>query len=318
MINFSYPQPRQLSQADASMMIDYFVEHIELSSEPAFIITTSRSGEERAVATSVGQFLVDLQPMYDFAISTDGHAVSEKLRVFREACQDVGIEFSPLVGITCLDESESRYLSEVETFNWLVDRIRERACGKRYLRERYDCRYRTEKNQVAVFNYAKAVLEKRSRTVIVRIDFSYLGGALVDVQVKQLFEDLRRFMLQRRGSSIFKHEVGHTYLVGQDADKGYLIRTTFFFDGTYVKSDWNKARSIGEFWSGVTQGRGGYFSSNHDMSRYWGELGVGVFDHPDERAIVNIAHAIRRLSGFAKPLRIKPVGARCFHLGAVR
>ena len=300
------------------MLIDYFVEHIEFSSDPAFIVTTSRSGEECAVATSIGQFLVDLQPMYDFAISTDSYAVSEKLRVFREACQDVGIEFSPLVGMACLDENESRYLSEAETFNWLVDRIREKACGKRYLRERYERRYRTGECQVAAFGYARAVLQKHPRTVIVRMDLSYLGGALADVRVEQLFEDLRCFMQQRRSSSIFKREVGHIYLVGQDADKGFFIRATFFFDGAYVKSDWNKARGIGEFWRRVTQGRGGYFSSNHDMSRYRDELGVGALDHSDERIIANITHAIRRLAGFAEPLRIKPVGARCFHLGAIR
>lgn len=45
------------------------------------------------------------------------------------ACQSVGIEFSPLVGLTCLDENEFRYLSPEETLAMLVRRIHDVALG---------------------------------------------------------------------------------------------------------------------------------------------------------------------------------------------
>ncbi len=107
-------------------MINQFVERIACSREPAFIVTIDCQRDEHATATPIGRFVPDLKRMYDAVVSMEDDLLSKRQRIFLDACQDVGIEFSPLVGITCLDESESRYLSTAETTNWLVERIRSR------------------------------------------------------------------------------------------------------------------------------------------------------------------------------------------------
>lgn len=62
--------------------------------------------------------------MHDFIMELEGEVAGEALRAFQNACRCVGLEFSPLVGMVCLSEDESRYLCSEESLNWFVECVR--------------------------------------------------------------------------------------------------------------------------------------------------------------------------------------------------
>lgn len=126
MSNRSFPCPHQLSRAASISRLNKFVDCIERSSNPAFIITIGSPGDEQATATPIGPLALNLDRMCSFVISVEDALLSETQWLFREACQSAGIEFSPLVGMTCLDESKRRYLSSEEAMSLLATRIRSR------------------------------------------------------------------------------------------------------------------------------------------------------------------------------------------------
>ncbi|WP_435608861.1 hypothetical protein [Pseudomonas knackmussii] len=124
-------------------------------------------------------------------------------------------------------------------------------------------------------------------------------------------------MTERKRSSVFKHEVGCICSVEQD-ESGFHVRTTFFFDAAYVRSDWNKARNVGEFWRRVSEGRGGYFAWNHDKTLRSNELGIGLLDRSDEATKEDIARAMRCVARTMQPLRMKPAGVKRIRIGSLR
>lgn len=306
-----------LSQPAVTIEIERLVHAIEYSHDPAFRITIDPSGKEITACTRLTHHTWKIKQMYDFIVAADGYEMSEYLRAFQEGCQDVGIEFSPLVGITCLDESESRYLSPEETLSLLVERIREHTRCEWYQRKQHDRSYQAKRNERAAESYLNKMLERHARLMIVRVDLSYLREAFAALRVEQVFQDFDRLMVERKRSSVFKHEVGHICSVEQD-ESGFHIRTTFFFDATYVRSDWNKARSIGELWRWVTAGRGGYSGWNHNKNHRANELGIGLLDRADEATKEDVVHVMRCVARTMQPLRIKPVGAKRLRVGLVR
>lgn len=124
MTSHSYALLNLVSQAEISRQIEQFVQAIQASSEPAYNITVDPEGLTLFHPTALALDTVQLKLMYDFIAGLDAEISSEVLRGFQEACQDVGIEFSSLVGMTCLDEDECRYLGPEETLNLLVARTR--------------------------------------------------------------------------------------------------------------------------------------------------------------------------------------------------
>ncbi|EOV2221044.1 TPA: hypothetical protein L3996_002529 [Pseudomonas aeruginosa] len=81
------------------------------------------------VLAHLSNSLQSLKQMYEFVVALDEGEMGGGLGVFLVACQSVGIEFSPLVGLTCLDENECRYLSPEETLEMLAQRIHDVALG---------------------------------------------------------------------------------------------------------------------------------------------------------------------------------------------
>lgn len=249
----------------------------------------------------------------------DRHAYvySEHLRAFWQACQDIGLERSP-TGLICLNEQGTGYLGFHHSMNVLVARIRQLIRSKEFKRKENDRRYEARQKQAMLTEYVGRVLDCYSRTVVVRVDLHYREIAQTRLRIEHVFEDLDLLVRARERNPIFKHETGYICSVEQGEDKGFHVHAAFFFNGAEVRSDFAKARSIGDLWEKITRGQGYCYSCNDDKASYGAELGIGVIQRRDIQARQKVVKAMRYLAKDSQHLRMRPAGARAFRTGRVR
>gem|GEM_PF-2879212 len=122
-----------LSQSDVSVLIERLVTAIKHTSDSAFNISKLNSDDEQVQATGLSRHFHQIEQMVELFDDRCAYEVDEHLHVFWQACQEVGLELSPL-GLTCLSSDETRYLSSYETLNLLTQRIRVLTGSKSYQR----------------------------------------------------------------------------------------------------------------------------------------------------------------------------------------
>lgn len=306
-----------LSQSDIAIQIERLVQAIEDTTIPAVRVTQLRSGQERVQTTRLSKYFDHIQQMVGLFDGRHPYDYSEHLQVFWQACQDIGLELCP-VGLTCLDEGETRYLSTGETLNTLTDRIRQLAGAKRYQRGKVDRRYQARDKQDKITEYVDRVLNRYSRTVVVRVDLHYLSVVQTRLRVEDAFADQNRLVREIERNSIFDHLIGYICSVEQGEDRGYHIHAAFFFNGAGVRSDFSKARQIGQLWEQITRGQGYCHSCNDDKDSYGDDLGIGVINRDDLKMRRGCIKAMRYLAKDSQHLRLKPLRAKCLRKGTLR
>ena len=306
-----------VSQSQASILIERLVQSIERTDRPAFEIIQSSSGYERVQKTRLSKYFDSMQHMLDLFYDDQAYVYSEHLRAFWQACQDIGLERSP-VGLTCLNEQGTGYLGFHHAMNVLVARVRQIIRSKKFNRKENDRRYEASQKQAMLTGYVGRVLDRYSRTVVVRVDLHYQEIAQARLRIEHVFEDLDFLVRARERNSIFKHETGYICSVEQGEDKGFHIHAAFFFNGAEVRSDFNKAREIGELWEQISRGHGYCYRCNDDKGRYGDEVGIGTIRRADTQACGKVIKAMHYLTKDTQHLRIKPAGARTFRTGRVR
>ncbi len=307
----------RVSQSQASILIERLVQSIERTDRPAFEIIQSPSGYERVQKTRLSKYFDSMQQMVYLFDDRHAYVYSEHLRAFWEACQDIGLERSP-AGVTCLNEQGTAYLDFHHSMNVLVARIRQIIRSKEFKRKENDRRYEASQKQAMLTQYVVRVLDRYSRTVVVRVDLHYRAIARARLRIEHVFEDLDFLVRARERNPIFKHETGYICSVEQGEDKGFHIHAAFFFNGAEVRSDYKKARDIGELWEQITRGHGYYYSCNEDKAKYDDELGIGVILRRDIQAPQKVIKAMSYLAKDSQYLRMRPTGARTFRTGRVR
>ncbi|NWA68517.1 YagK/YfjJ domain-containing protein [Pseudomonas reactans] len=305
------------SQSQASILIERFVQSIERTDKPAFEIIQSPSGYERVQRTRLSKYFDFMQQMVYLFDERHAYVYSEHLRAFWQACQDIGLERSH-VGLNCLNEQGTGYLDFHNSMNVLVTRIRQIIRSKEFKRKENDRRYEASQKQAMLTEYVGRVLDRYSRTIVVRVDLHYRAIARARLRIEHVFEDLDLLVRARERNPIFKHETGYICSVEQGEDKGFHIHAAFFFNGAEVRSDFNKAREIGELWEQISSGRGYCYSCNDDKGRYGDEVGIGTIRRADTQACGKVIKAMHYLSKGTQHLRIKSAGARTFRTGRVR
>ncbi len=302
-----------ISQARASVQIEALVLAVEHSDVSAFNVNYSSEGYEQVTGNFLSGRFRNIQQLMD--VFTDNYDYSEHLQVFWRACQDIGFERSPC-GPVCLDNTGFNYLSFAQSMNALVARIRQLAREPWYRRKEVDRKYQSNQNAINLEFYTRAVLNKYSRTVVVRVDFHYLDIVDPFLRIDHLYADLSGLLKARERNSIFEHETGYAWSIEQGEDKGFHVHAAFFFNGAYVRSDWNKAREIGELWQQITGGRGYCFRCNDDKEKYT-DLGIGTIKRADTEACNNVVKAMSYLAKESQHLRIKPARMRSFGMGQI-
>ena len=307
----------RVSQSQASILIERLVQSIERTDRPAFEIIQSPSGYEQVHRTKLSRYFDSMQQMLELFYDDEAYIYGEHLRAFWQACQDIGLERSP-AGLTCLNEAGTGYLDFHHAMNVLVARTRQIIRSKEFKRKENDRRYEASQKQAKLTEYVGRVLDRYSRTVVVRVDLHYRAIARARLRIEHVFEDLDFLVRARERNPIFKHETGYICSVEQGEDKGFHIHAAFFFNGAEVRSDFNKAREIGELWEQISRGHGYYYSCNDDKDRYGNELGIGTIRRVDTQACGKVIKAMHYLTKDTQHLRIKPAGARAFRTGRVR
>ena len=304
------------SQSQASILIERLVQSIERTDKPAFENIQTQSGYERAQRTRISKYVDSMQQMFDLFDDRHSYVYSEHLQAFWEACQDIGLERSP-AGVTCLNEQGTEYLHFHHSMNVLVARIRQLISSKRYKRKADDRRYEASRKQATLSEYVSQVLDRYSRTVVVRVDLHYRAITRLRLRIEHVFNDLDKFIRARERNPIFEHETGYVCSVEHGEDKGFHIHAAFFFNGAEVRSDFAKARKVGELWEQITRGQGYFFSCNNDKDKYGDELGIGVIKRADSEACRKSIKAVSYLTKDNQYLRMKPTGARTYRTGRI-
>ena len=303
-----------LSQSDIAIQIERLVQAIEQHDSPAFRFRQTRTGYERVEETRLSRYFTHIGQMMDLFDDRIEYSYSEHLQAFREACQDIGLERRP-TGPVCLNEEGTAWLDHQHSMNVLAARIRQLTRELWYRRKKGDRRRQARQQEDRVCDYSDAVVERYSRTNIIRIDLYYRQEAQVRLRVEHVFDDLARLIAEYQRNPIFDHLTGYICAVEQGEDRGYHIHAAYFFNGNEVRGDIYKAQQIGELWGRITRGQGHFNSCNHDKEKYESACGIGIVLRNDRTIRRNVHKAMRYLVKDAQQLRLKPLRAKCLRRG---
>lgn len=304
----------RLTQSEIAIQIERLVKAIEQHDTPAFRIRSSCLGYEPVEETKLSRYFVHIREMVDLFDDRCEYGYSEHLQAFKEACQDVGLERGTAEPV-CLNGTGSAYLHHHQSMNVLVERIRQLTGAQRYRRKRVDRRYQVREQERVITDYVDAVVDRYSRTLIVRVDLYYRSAAQARLRVEHVFDDLDRLIGERERNAIFEHETGYICSVEQGEDRGYHVHAAFFFNGHEVRGDIYKAQQIGELWERITRGHGCFNSCNHNKESYGERLGIGLIKRNDHNARSHVHYAMHYLVKDEQQLLVKPLRAKCLRKG---
>lgn len=299
------------SQSDIALQIEYLVEAVERSEGSVQSLTASGKTKR----TKLTRYFENLDQMLALVSHSDDYHYGPHLRLFQQACYDVGVEHSPLVGIVSFDEETSQYRDYSDTINLLTDRIRQLTRERSYRRRRDDARYQQRQQSREVAEYVDQILDRYATTLVIRVDLYYRSVAQARLRVEQVFADLQRLIRSRERNPIFEHEIGYICRVEQGERRGYHIHAAFFFNGAMVRGDIYMGQQIGALWEQITRGRGSYNNCNQDKDQYGDECGIGMIHRRDERTRGNVHRTMSYLVKRFQRLRLRPKGAKCLRKG---
>lgn len=306
-----------LSQSDIAIQIERLVQAIEQHDSLAFRFRQTRTGYERVEETRLSRYFTHIRQMMDLFDDRVEYRYSEHLQAFREAYQGIGLEHRP-TGAVCLNEEGTTYIDHHRSMNVLVARIRQLTRELWYRRKKDDRRYLARRQAGSVTDYVDAVLDRYSRTTIVRVNLYYLSEAQVRLRVEHVFDDLDRLIAERERNPIFDLETGYICSVEQGEDRGYHVHAAFFFNGNEVRGDIYKAQQIGELWERITRGQGYLNSCNHNKEKYGNRRGIGIILRSDRNIRPHVHNAVRYLVKDDQQLRMKPLRGKCMRKGLLR
>jgi hypothetical protein len=306
-----------LSQAEVSYHIDQFVDDVLRAKDQAYVIHTDPPKPCRM--TSLGmdlQYLNQMIALFDGWVDND---YSENLELFIDACHGVRLENNGH-RYTCPDpEGSGSFLSEPEAMNLLIDRIRELSRLDTYRRRSADRRYQAKRQAEDVQAFVQKVMDRYSKTLVLRLNLYYREAARQRLTVEQAFGDMNRLARARRNHPIFEHLVGSIIRVEQGQDQGFHLHVAFFFNGSEVFRQFCIAERIGELWYEITQNRGYWHNSGLEFKGDEALRGTGMFHRSDIKGRQAVANLMTYLvKDKQQYLRVKPVGARAYRTSRIR
>lgn len=318
MLNRTATKP--LNQSQVSILIEKLVLAIQKYDRP---IHRHEQG--------LKQYFNHIEQMLGLFDGNHDYSYSSHLQVFREAVQDVGVQFGPF-GLDSYDEDTDRPRDTDQTLSALAERIRVLTHRQKYRRVQYDQRLQAKKLQRELHGYVDGMFTRHARLLVVRVNLYYRAAAQTRLRVEHVFRDLDELINELRYNAIFDHEIGYICAIEQGKypgvrhengderegryGRGFHAHVAFFFDGSKVRADVFKAMQIGELWQEITRGRGCYDSSNHNKEAKHGDrLGVGMVHRDDWARRERLYTVVDYLAKDDQHLRLKPAGARCLRKG---
>lgn len=313
---------KPLNQSQVSILIEKLVLTIQKYERP---IHRHEQG--------LKQYFNHIEQMLSLFDGNHDYSYSPHLLVFREAVQDVGVQFGPF-GLDSYDEDTDRPRNTVQTLSALAERIRLLTRRQKYRRVQYDQRQQAKDLQRELRGYVDEMFSRHARLLVVRVNLYYRAAAQARLRVEHVFDDLDKLIKERRYSAIFDYEIGYICAIEQGNSpgirrehdderkdrhgRGFHVHAAFFFDGSKVRGDVFKASQIGELWQQITRARGCYDSCNHNKKVKHGDrLGVGMIHRDGWVRRENLYNVLDYLAKDDQHLRLRPVGARCLRRGTL-
>ena len=130
------------------------------------------------------------------------------------------------------------------------------------------------------------------------MDFSKVLTVRLDFYIQKEYEEFNNYFYMNecftrlrnnlRFKSLFEHYITYIASLEHGQDRKWHYHVLFFFDGQQLKSDYQLAKEIGEYWVNViTRGIGAYNSPNMNKSRYR-TFALGNIGYNDAEAIANL------------------------------
>lgn len=308
---------RKVGQAQAVMKIERFVEMVLQSKKPAY--TFRRNAPEVFKETHLAQRLKEIVPLTRMFDSY--HLYSKNPAIFFRAFWLINSIYGFRLAKP-MHRAVRPDVNRAEIMNLLIEQIRFEANNLWYQRFMYDRKYEAKEKAAALVEYTAAVLRYYAKTLVVRVDLGYQGGASAPVTIDKVFYDIHDMLEDREKHELFQHLVGYAWTVEQSERKGFHIHAMFFFDGSKVRQDVTLGFAIGDHWHKyITRGLGTFHNCNAHKEKYE-RCGIGMINRNNEQECANTMEFMQYLAKGGpfldrddQFLRVKPFGARAFGTG---
>lgn len=282
----------QPGQSEAIIRIERFVDYVLSREGPAYKFK-GKTGS-RIAGTGIGKRLRKVYPLH---FLFDGrYTYSEKPSAFLRACKQALLLYRLPVN-KAIRETYDVDLANAEAMNLVVDTIRKFSKEEWFTRAEDDRRYQAKVNGEGAAEYVAAVLNHYARTVVVRLDFGYVGGSSSVVTIDRAWDDFGNFLQLLDYHHYFRHMTGYMWSFEQGKDKGFHMHLVVFFDGSEVCRDIVKGNLIGrELWvDRITQGMGTFHNCNMHKDQYAEKVGIGVIRRVDSAMCLNAIRCLQYL-----------------------
>lgn len=303
-----------LGEAGALIEIERFVNWVTRTSIPAFLIDWNSVGCPRVTETHIGRRLRDVLPLYN-KFSPD-YIYCEKATAFIHAGLLISNVYRRDVARLPLPPIPLGPM-EAEMLNDLIARIRMSANDPWYMRAPGDRSWEARQRAKTIAEYTADILRYYARTMVVRVDLSYLRKARTTLTIDDVYAHLDQLRDRiNRGDPVFECLVGYAWAIEHGERDGYHLHCIFFFDGSKESRDEFKGFEIGDLWKyDITGGKGHYDNCNAHKERYT-RLGIGMIHRENAEECFNAIEVAQYLTkDDGQHLRIKPYARRAFGTG---
>ncbi len=248
------------------------------------------------------------------------HRYSEHIEAFWMGCEAARL-LDRVSGYRVSDE-ELRNMDGGSIIYSLVSGINAYAHGDRFKRMSRDRRYEMRDKNKSIQGYAREMLAKFSRFLVLRGDMGYVKN--VHITIDDVFDDLDELLdLMHCRHGIFENAVGHAWCIEQGLGKGFHIHFMLLLSGSKHRHDGLLGKMLGSEWLWITNGLGTYHNCNYQKDKYSaaGTCGIGMIHSDNSIECENFINAAAYLADPDKKgqqLRMKPANRRAFATGIVR
>ena len=198
-------------------------------------------------------------------------------------------------------------MTQGEFFNKLIEEFYVAMSQREFKRKMHARKEAIERGRKSGEEYIRALFEKCSRLLVIRIDFWFRSAKPLMPHTTNLHEaqkHLSCFLNNKRGKRLYANVVGYIWRLEYGKEKGYHYHLIFFFYGAKVHKDEYIASRIGEDWIKVTDGKGIYHNCNAHKQRYK-RLGIGMISHDDIEKRQNLLNVLAYMHKEEQTLREK-------------
>ena len=186
-------------------------------------------------------------------------------------------------------------LDQAKSINAMVVEIRSLLRQPKVQERIRNRRKNAYKNYLRSMKDVDSLFDRRSRYLIVRVDFGYKryeDGSMVALE--EACWDIKTFLNAVRDELFIKHCQAFIGQMEFGEDKGLHFHFFFFFDGAkhMPSHDSMVGQKLGKFWvEQVTSGKGIYHNCNRKKDAYK-KLGIGMVHRSDNEKRKNLDYAI--------------------------